>query len=137
MANYQKYKKRREELKKTRKYLLVKRNYQRLKLLIEDDSGNCTTYYVPVKSMETKRGVAVFGRPIYPKIVRVPTAWEIVGNTANVFAPESLVNKKICLRKGSKSVEGIVLKAVATGKAPGGMPVPAPPPPLDREDTMH
>lgn len=137
MARYQKVKKRRTDLENTRKALLVIRNCPKLELLIKDKSGKCTTYYVPFKVTVINRRLAGVKKSASPQVVRVQNAWEIVGNTANLVAPESLVNKKICLRKGNKSVEGIVLKATAHGKAPGGMPVPVPPPPIDREDFMH
>lgn len=118
-------KKRKMALAKRKRNLLSRKNYRNLELHIRENSGKCSTYYVPVKVTVAKGRLSK--RYMLQQSPKTSNTWKIVGRTTNIVVPEALVNKKISLKKGNISVEGIVLSAKPLKKGPEGNPVPTPP----------
>lgn len=112
-----------------RKRTLSRGNSQYLELLLKENSGNSSTYYVPVKATVVNGRLSK--KYTLQQSSKTSNTWMIVSETARVVTPEELVNKKVSLRKGNISVNGIVLSAKPLGKGPEGNPVPTPPPALD------
>lgn len=105
-----------------------KRTFQYLELLIKENSGNSSTYCVPVTIAAKEKTSKIH---ILQQLPRISNTRKITVKTIRVVNPEELINKEIYLRRGRKIVKGIVLEVKPLRKGPEGNPVPTPPSDLD------
>lgn len=106
---------------------LRKRNFNGLKLTIEDNKGKASTYFVPVK----KQRVALYSCYSFGQELRTNRHkfWKIADNSININDSNTLIGKKIVLKRGNARIVGIVRNVSYSCKSPEGEPVPLPPQP--------
>lgn len=114
------------ELRKRKKVLgRRRRKFNGVKLTLEDIRGKSTTYFVPYrKPMATTKKTHGFLR--VKRDTKCPF-WQIEDKSININVPETLINRKIVLKRGNVRVVGRVRRVSPLYKSPEGEPVPAPP----------
>ena len=104
-----------------------RRKFNGLELTIEDNKGKASTYLVRYgrKRTAANRNSSI----VQVKRYRRCPFWKIEDKSINIDVPETLIDKKIVLKRGNSRVVGIVRNVSVSYKSPEGEPVPVPPPP--------
>lgn len=114
-------------LRKRKKVLnKQRRRVNGLKLILEDNRGKATAYFVPYR-----RSIGTIKKTYGMQVRRRYNSpfWQIEDESININAPETLINATVTLKRGNVRVVGKVRRVSPYCKSPGGDPVPVPPPP--------
>ena len=116
------------KLRKRKKALgMRRRKINGVKLILEDNRGKTNTYLVSYRR-PTATIIKPYGILQAKRRNKFPF-WQIEDKSINIYAPDTLINKKVVLKKGNIRVVGRVRSVSPFGKSPEGEPVPVPPPP--------
>lgn len=110
------------DLRKEKRFSRRRGKLNGLKLTIEDNRGKASTYFVPVKKQRviTNRNHSI-GQVMW---VNRHSFWKIADNFININNPETLIDKKIVLKRGNARIVGIVRNVSCSYKSLEGEPVP-------------